>query len=159
MQLILWQDNLNKLVVGESYEHDQLIVGVFDELKFLTTPKSGQWTFKRCDDMEIIAIEDDDEDEVMLDVYVAGVLHVEMKASCLSCKASFTATGKVGKCPRCFMSQQLDRCCRSLLAKLLLHTSTTMEDNNPRTLFASLPMIRAITTNKSLILKKLQFNS
>lgn len=128
--LVVWQDDVNKLVIGESYRCDKLTVRSFDGSKFLTPPKSG-WTFERCDNVEVrdedvMDPEDCDENEVILNTYVAGVMHVEMRVTCLSCKASFTSTGKLGKCTKCSMSQRFDRCCRSLTAKLLL----TMEDNN-----------------------------
>ena len=144
-QLNLWQDDINKLTVGETYEYDGLIVRSFNGSKFWTPPKSG-WSLvlNKCDNIVV----DDDIENKMLNAYVTGVMHIEIRVSCLSSKATFTVpTGNVGKCTRCSMSQHINRCPHHLQAKSLI----TMEDNSEsHTLSANIPMIRAITKNDNI---------
>ena len=148
-QLVLWQDDMGKLSVGESYKCDGLIVQSFSGSKFLTPPKSG-WSLSRCDDIDLdeSTLCDEIENKVISDAYVAGVMKIEVMVSCLSCKATFASTsiGKVGKCTRCMMSQQISRCRCSLSAKLLV----TKENEDSHVLSVYLPMIRAITKNENL---------
>lgn len=150
-ELVLWQEDINKLSVGESYELEQLMVRSFDGKPFLTPPKSDpRWTLKKCDNIEITdepVIEECDDKNVIENAFVAGVVHVEMKVSCLSCKASFTSLNvKVGKCTKCSMSQLLNRCYRSLSAKLVVST----DHGNSLTLYAYLPTIKTITQDDGI---------
>lgn len=118
-ELILWQEDVDKLNVNESYEVGHLMVKSFEGKKYLTPPKTApQWTFKRCDDIEIIdesVIEESvrEDKKVMNNAFVCGVKTIEMTVSCLSCKQCFISPyAKVIKCTKCSTSQRLDRCYR-----------------------------------------------
>lgn len=110
VELVLWQDDVDKLTVGESYKIEQLMVRSYDGLKFVTPPKSGQWSLDKCDDIicdEVIV--EEFEGNVMVNAFVAGVMQVEMKVSCLHCKSSFTWCASesekgIGKCTKCCKS-------------------------------------------------------
>ena len=149
-QLVLWQEDINRLKVGESYAFEKLVVKSFDGNKYLSPMKSG-WNVNKCKDIEAIEnCECNESKSVMkLNAFVAGVI-LEKKILCQSCKAScsLSGTGKIVKCTKCSMVQKADRCTQNLIAKLLINSE---EDHDSTiTLMAFLPVIQAIIEDDSL---------
>ena len=61
-RLTLWQENIGKLDVDDSYEIKDLIVNSYNGTKYLTSPKSG-CTITPLDDIRCGAVEEKSEDE------------------------------------------------------------------------------------------------
>ena len=154
-KLVLWQSDVDKLNIGESYICSGLTVRTFDGSKFLTPPKSG-WTFSSCDDVEVNDIHNEydefeiakNEESIVTNAYIAGVMNLEVKISCLSCKSSVEPiNSNIGKCSRCSMTQIIKNCNRSLSAKLFVNTE---DGQNSYTCYASLGIIRDITQDDEI---------
>ena len=89
--LSLWEDDIHKLVEGQSYQMDRLMVRSFQGKNHLSMPPSGA-TIEEIDDLQGVKTPSTasvtDEIECLSNVTVTGVQQLESVRTCISCKKS-----------------------------------------------------------------------
>ena len=149
-RLVLWQQDVNKLKIGTSYQLENLLVKTYNGSKYFTVEKSG-CSCHECDDIDIGEVDQLamlEEKREIIDAEVVGVSNLLFKYTCFTCKVGTTfdvVNEKVGKCTKCDLIQRLDKCPHTLSAKLIV----CAKDEN-HSLLAYLPTIKAIIKDNDL---------
>ena len=119
-RVVLWQDDMNKFKLNNSYKLNNVTVRLFDGRKYLSVPSDSV--------IEGIAnIGEVDNSEIMPSIQaksfageIVGVLSVDIYRSCLNCSSKLAGETKAIKCTKCGAFMRSDRCPLSATAKLLI---------------------------------------
>ena len=146
VRITLWQDDIGKLDVEQSYHIQNLLVRSYDGSKYLTPPKSGS-TITPKDDIGAVEEPEDEEDKnELVDADVIAVPYIAANKICVSCKGKVDSLNEhIGRCTKCSTLQRLDKCSQQLSAKLIVG----IQDRSLH-LHAFLPMIRRITNDDTI---------
>ena len=141
-RLTLWQDTIDKLIVGTSYSLQGLQVRSFNDKKYLSEPKSG-FTFSVMQDIQAVLIESE-EDKQVSNASITGAWVNNMM--CQACKGNMQCKNdQFGTCAKCNMTQKLNKCAQKLSAKVLI-----MDGEKKLYLLVPVGMIRCIIDDPNL---------
>ena len=144
VRLTLWQDVIGKLEVDKSYLVENLLVKSFNNVKYLTPPKSGCRIVPK--DIGQVEEESDSDKNEWENAEVIGITHIGCHVGCITSKEKINPLNdKIGVCSKCSMTQHLDKCTQQLSAKLLVAAG-----DKTRTVVAFIPIIRLITQDDTL---------
>ena len=115
--VILWEDNVDLLVKGMSYELSGMVVRNYMGKKYLSIPKDD-FDVNLIDDIGEVDEEIVEEEKEMKGAVVVGVKYFESYDACYSCKGKVVATGSVGECGQCGIMQKIEKCSTSTTAKI-----------------------------------------
>ena len=119
-KIVLWNDDRDKLKVGNSYRLKQVLVRSYQGDKFLQYPKQGA-TYEEVEDIGTVSLDDVNTYDTITNSEVAGVLSFDDFLACLVCKSKVQpADEKLGTCTSCKTLQKISLCKRQVRAKLLL---------------------------------------
>ena len=111
-RLVLWESDVDRLVIDKCYRLESVYVKMFDDKKYLTM--SAQGNVQEIEDIGIIAEESDKDPSAMNGVeegYIIGVVKTDEYVSCIGCKSKVEAVTDVsGKCEKCGMMVKLSFC-------------------------------------------------
>lgn len=125
--LTLWEENVDRIIEGNTYSFNNLIVKTFRDKKQLSAPRNA--TITTDDDMTDVASESSDSDSedpmTLRDVQVIGVPLFSSYTACIICKAKVEPkSANIGYCTKCSMPQRLDKCVHQLSAKVIVQAGT-----------------------------------
>ena len=127
--LTLWEENINKLTEGSSYQLTRLIVRTFRGKNYLSMPNTGS-TVTSIDDVEVpdeTALDiEEDQDAFIEQATIAGVQQLQQIFNCICCKkgtVEATSTPDIGQCQNCNTTQLLHKTKQKFPAKLFLSLS------------------------------------
>ena len=146
-KLMLWNQDMDKLEIGKSYELKNLTVGEFN-MKYLTLPKSTGLDMVALEDIGAVKDIPDDVDNPyeLKNAEVVAVSRFTRGSFCISCNGKVDPiNARIGKCTRCSASQRLDKCKVNMSVNILVGPN-----GNTRSLYAYLPMIKAIMQNETI---------
>ena len=121
--LTLWEDDINMLIEGKSYQTNRLVVKCFLGKTHLSMPPTGA-TIEEIDDLENViqtasSLNDDNDEEYLQNVSVTGIQHLESVYTCINCKkAIHPTTETVAVCDICKTTQKMGN--HRLTAKLFI---------------------------------------
>ena len=125
--LTLWEEDINKLKIGESYQLNRVVVRFYRGKKHLSFPSRGaSWT--KIDDIGEVMDEDialDSEDTLIQSAQIIGA-HLTEVRSCFYCKRGNVKQqegNKFGTCEMCKLDQVLTSCSLKQSAKLFLEST------------------------------------
>lgn len=119
-KIVLWNDDIDKLKVGNSYHLKQVLVRSYQGDKFLQYPKQGA-TCEEIEDIGTVSLDDVNTYDTITNSEVAGVLSFDNFLVCLVCKSKVQpADEKLGTCTGCKTLLKISLCKRQVRAKLLL---------------------------------------
>lgn len=129
--LTLWDDNINKLQAGSSYQLSRLIVCTFRGKTSLKLPTTGA-TIKAIDHIEVNHTIEDVPDEILEnnlpEARVVGIQLLENVMTCICCKKGLvepTTNQGIGKCQICSTVQLLESTNHKMTAKLYVSSGST----------------------------------
>ncbi|XP_046366300.2 uncharacterized protein LOC124142078 [Haliotis rufescens] len=144
INLKLWSDNIEKIVLGMTYKFTSLGVWEYMGRKYLTTTPSSSWLV--VDDIPNINEEDVGIKENVVVRGEVTLVTVTLSKACLSCRKTVTATDTGSpfvKCPECKMKMKKDKMIDNMLCKL------SVEGNSSKYLVPSAVMTEfLISTQK-----------
>ena len=124
VRVCLWNNYINSLKQGESYNLTSFSVREFRSKKYLNMPRSGAEIAAINDLGSISEAPPEEEQKTTIEnVQVVGVPTLDMYKACLQCKARVEPlTPPFGKCSKrdCDMIQRYDLCTDQATARLLL---------------------------------------
>ena len=126
--LTLWEEDIDRIVKGQTYSFSNLIVKTFRQKKQLSVPKDA--TVTTDGDMTDVVEESSDNDSdvdtlSMQDVEVIAVPTFSSYTACITCHSKVEPkSAATGCCTKCNMPQRLDKCARTLSAKIIVQTGT-----------------------------------
>lgn len=122
--IVLWEDDVGKLVQGNSYVVRGAGVGVFDGVKYLSVgvmceifevEDMGEIADVECGDVECIVPCKEVRGEI------EGVEYYEEYTGCYSCKAKVRSSDDfVGECSKCGMVMKLRRGVKKMAARVIV---------------------------------------
>ncbi len=124
IRLTLWQEDINKLDVNQSYLLKNVNVRSYQKLKYLSFPKNDA-TIEEISDLEDVC---DLEQEIVTDpelhnVEVLLVLNLQSYRACIACKAKVEPTSTtLGRCTKCLALQHVNKCESQVTAKLKIES-------------------------------------
>ena len=122
IRVVLWNDDINKLVVGQSYQLNNVTLKLFDHVKVLSFSTSS--SVKEIDDVgDVTEVAEEDLPPPGLQIRgeIVGIESFEQFRSCIKCKSKVEARSEnIGQCTKCCCTVKLAKCTESLAAKLIL---------------------------------------
>ena len=120
-RMTLWEKDIGRMVMGNSYRLTNIIVRSYQQVKYLSMPKEGA-TIVQIEDIGKVADADTAENYITITTAeVVGVQRLDMYSACLACKAKVSPTSEIlGSCSKCDMVQRIDRCKKQLSVKLII---------------------------------------
>ena len=134
-KVVLWEQHVNSLEEGNSYQLQNFYVKEFKAKKHLSIPKND-FQISQISDLEdtVDDIPKDDEYITLHNAQVIGVAELDTYRACLNCKARVEPqTPPLGKCSRddCLMIQLFELCPDQISARVMLqHVTSDGKYNN-----------------------------
>ena len=126
--LTLWEDDINMMIEGKSYQMNRLVVRSFLGKNHLSMPPSGA-SIEEINDLENViattsSITEGEHDEYLTNVTISGVQQLESLHICINCKKEIhPASDTVTTCAHCETTQREGNCRQT--AKLFIKTEHT----------------------------------
>lgn len=117
IRLVLWEENIDKLVIEKSYKLDNLTIRMYNDIKYLSMSSSS--IVESIQDIGSVASPSADDDVIpdngnrILDGSIIVILSTETYPSCIRCQGKITCTsefGKIGQCQRCHCKLKVSSC-------------------------------------------------
>ena len=119
-KMVLWNDDINKFEVGNSYHLKHILVKSYQGEKYLQFPKQGA-SFEQLEDIGTVATDDVNTYEQITNSEIAGVISFDDFLLCLICTNKVQPSDdQFGSCTECNTVQKINLCKRQMRAKLLL---------------------------------------
>ena len=125
--LTLWESDIGKLQLCDSYHLNKAIVRTFQSNRFLSFPSSGASMQPIPDIGEVKQDLPSSDDETIDSAEVIAVPYLKKYRSCLKCKGKVDpADDKIlGTCTKCGTMQRLSKCNLQLTANIVIQSSTS----------------------------------
>ncbi len=126
----MWEDDIGKLVMGNSYRLEDAVVRSYQGNKYISVPKDGA-TITKIED--IGDVDEEDLADNTFTVKDAEVIDVQSLGTykywaCIVCKSKVTpSTTGNSSCSKCGLAQRTDHCKEELSAKLYISTGNGAE--------------------------------
>lgn len=123
-RVVLWQQDIEKLNEGQSYQLQQVVVRQFYNVKYVSVLD--------CSIIEAVAdiqeVSDDDEFELEAEVTpmvakgeISAVMQISDYITCMNCNRNMLTTNTlIGKCSKCKATVKLNRCHTTQSAKFII---------------------------------------
>ena len=97
-KMVLWNDDINKFEVGNSYHLKHILVNSYQGEKYLQFPKQGA-SFEQLEDIGTVATDDVNTYEQITNSEIAGVISFDDFLLCLICNNKVQPSDdKFGSC-------------------------------------------------------------
>ena len=117
-RLVVWEDLVNKVESGVSYNMKNVLVKSYQGVKYFSTASETEFTV--IDDLGDVRGELDDGNVTFIGE-VVGVESFTEFIGCVTCNAKVSELNDiVGQCSKCGMKQKLSRCKKSRAASVVL---------------------------------------
>ena len=122
IRIVLWQDNIDKLMEGKSYRIQNVLLRQYEGIKYLSFSESA--VLQEIEDIgDVISDEDlqSCEDAQTAEGEIVAVLAVDMYTSCISCNGKVKNLNDVlGECMKCNAKVKLVCCSENASVKFVV---------------------------------------
>ena len=130
----VWEDNINKIQQGKSYNLADVVVWEYNEMKYLSTSLDNSHSIEEILDIgEVLHNDDPDENlvitEKLSNVRIVAVIYLDLLKKCLKCGSKVIATSDdtdIGKCTKCLMLQCREACDTSISTRIMVKGSESV---------------------------------
>ena len=166
IQVTLWEDNVGRLKLGETYYLGNFVVREWGGGKYLAM--YAESTIEKVDELRNVVNPSHDEEKILLDAQIVAVTHLTIQKTCIRCGSRVEENidnSMLMRCSlaNCMMLQKTEICNQHKSAKLMfmcnsLFVTLTIQDN----ILNAMMGLRPITEDSLLSLppiKRLAYNN
>ena len=124
IRLVLWEDDINKLVINKPYKLDKMKIRMYNDVKYLSV--SSCTIIESIDDIGHVANPSSDSELIpdrgnrLFNGSIVAVVSTDTYTSCINCKGKVnTLTSIIGQCNRCKTKMKLSSCQETSTANIL----------------------------------------
>ena len=123
-RIVLWQDDIGKLIKGNSYKLSNVLVRQYEGNKYISVNEGA--AIHQIQDIELIS--DYDEDDLLslplkmiAEGEISAILSVTDYLACVSCNGHVNAVNEtIGKCTKCDATLKLSKCSSNKSARFII---------------------------------------